>query len=45
MASRDSILLRYRCHNYVIELAKTFGGWTDCTQRNLQPRGKTLNWL
>jgi len=36
MVSRDSILLRYLYYKYVIKIAKTFGGWTACTQRTAQ---------
>jgi len=36
MVSRDSILLRYRYHKYVIEIAKTFGGCASRAQRTAQ---------
>ena len=34
--SRDSILLRYRYHKYVIEIAKAFGGCTSRAQCTAQ---------
>ena len=34
--SRDSILLHYRYHKYVIEIAKTFGGCASGAQPTAQ---------
>jgi len=44
MVSRDSILsLRYREHN-LIELAKTFGGWTACRPRVFSVLSPGIGW-
>jgi len=43
MVSRDSVLLRYRYHKYVIEIARTFDVFDMCPVRSAKLRRKTLN--